>query len=365
MIRLWQVAGLVVLLALGVEVGSQLIEWLRPEVEDVSFDYAPYRMLRMKSAPFELNREGFRAKELDTYRGKFLVEFLGGSVCLGVGTHPGKPVSEQLEEALHRAGLMQAAVVNLCQGGTASGQELAIFLQYGLPLHPQVVLSFNGANDLLHPRPLGEDPAANLPYHNREMQALFEGHHSWFEHLALKRVSDRIHRNWLSPAMEQRTGETGQVAPHSIFESYLYMTEVTRRLTEAQGGTYALLLQPSLHYAKTWSTEERTQWVGRRPHDAQAATEYAHSLYAQMRTATAVWAARSGGRLLDLTETFASTQGTVYSDSVHFTGETGFQLLEAEVERQGLIQLIEERYREWERSPNEHSSDSRSVAWLR
>src|SRR5262249_49495385 len=138
-------ASTLVLLAVGEGV-SRLAEGLRPSSSEVAFEYAPYRMLKMAHAPWPLNRDGFRARELDTYRNSFLVEFLGGSVCLGVGTDAGATVAERLEQALVRAGLERAQVLNLCQGGATSAQELAIFLEYGLPLSPQVVLSFDGAN---------------------------------------------------------------------------------------------------------------------------------------------------------------------------------------------------------------------------
>jgi len=74
------------LLLLGCEAVARLAEWIHPAAEDLTFEYAPYRMLKMSHAPWQLNRDGFRARELETYRHSCLVEFLGGSVCLGVGT---------------------------------------------------------------------------------------------------------------------------------------------------------------------------------------------------------------------------------------------------------------------------------------
>jgi hypothetical protein len=363
MVRLLTILACIALLLGLAEGTAQLLETIRPEVESVSFDYAPYRMLRMTSAPFPLNRDGFRAAELDTYRGAFLVEFLGGSVCLGVGTNPGKPLTEQLEEALHRVGMTKAKVVNLCQGGAASAQELAIFLQYGLPMRPQVVLSFNGANDLLHPRPLGEDDHPNLPYRNREMQSLFEGHHSWPEHLALKRIGDRLGRR-LSLAITV-PGIPAPVPSSSILESYFYVTEVIRALAEGQGGAYGLILQPALHYAKPLSSQEQLQWAERRPRDAGVAAEYARGLFLQARASAAEWSGRSGARLFDLTETFAQTPETVYSDSVHFTGATGFRMLEQELERQGIVAWIEQRYRAWEEQPPAKQVENGGLAWRR
>ncbi|MEO8097086.1 MAG: hypothetical protein ABI811_05250 [Acidobacteriota bacterium] len=352
-------------LLLGLAEGcARLAEALRPAQEDVGLDYAPYRMQRMIRAPWTLNRDGFRAAELESYRGKFLVEFLGGSVCLGVGTNPGKPLPQRLEEALHAAGLANAAVINLCQGGVASAQELAIFVQYGLPLKPQVVLSFDGANDLLHPRPLGEDGDANLPYQDREMKARFDGHHGWFEHFAVKRVADRVAQRLPMP-VRTFAALGPDVAPASIIESYLYVSDVIRTLTEAQQGLYALLLQPTLHYAKPMSVAERSGWTGRRSDDAEVASGYAAGLFEQTRTALTAWSEKNHAPVYDLTHTFRETPGTVYSDSVHFTGETGFRMLEEELERQGIVARITSRYRDWETEQSGLHPISRTLAWQR
>jgi len=330
---------LLVALAEGV---ARIVEWVHPPAEDLSFDYAPYRMLKMNRAPWPLNREGFRARELDTYRNTFLIEFLGGSVCMGIGTNPGRTVPERLEDALHQAGLGRAAVLNLCQAGATSAQELAIFLQYGLPRSPQVVLSFDGANDLMHPRPIGDDDAANLPYRNREMQALFDDHHSWVAHLALARVAGRI------AARRVTTAVSPAVATDSILHSYLYSLDVVRTLTRAKGGWYAVVFQPTLHYQKPWSAEERSMWKQRRPVDGEPVSKYTADLYEKTRVALADWSKETGANVFDLSESFAATPDTVYSDSVHFTGETGYAKLSAELARQGWMDQIKARYREWE-----------------
>lgn len=349
----WIAINTLALAALA-EGASRLVEWLRPPSHDLVFDYAPYRMLRMSKAPWPLNREGFRAQELDSYRGSFLVEFLGGSVCLGVGTNTGPALPERLEAALHAAGLERARVLNLCQGGAPSAQELAIFLEYGLPLAPQVVLSFNGANDLMHPRPIGDDDAPNLPYRHREMRAVFEGRHTALAHLALSRLAGRAARRILP----DHPGGGDAVPPEAILNSYLYVTEVTRTLTESQGGFYAVLLQPTLHYAKPWSQQEAAMWRQRRPRDADQVSAYAARLFEQARAALAAWSEETGGRWYDLTRVFESTPQTVYSDSVHFTGETGYRMLAEELNRQGWIEEIARRYHAWQqREPlKEHSS---------
>ncbi|MEQ1884608.1 MAG: hypothetical protein ABL967_06060 [Bryobacteraceae bacterium] len=343
-----------VLLLLGLAEGSAtVLEKLRPRDAELAFDYAPYRMLRMSHAPWPLNRDGFRARELETYRDHFVVEFLGGSVCLGVGTNTGPTVADHLQYALDRLGLSRAQVLNLCQGGATSAQELAIFVQYGLPIKPQVVLSLNGANDLLHPRPVGSDDAPNLPYRDREMRASFDGHHSVLSHLALVRLAGRLAaRHPENPAAHP------PVPVNSVLDSYTYMLEVTRQLAESSGATYAVLFQPTLHYRKKWSAGESSMWQQRDPQYGAATSAAVRETYSAADRYLSNWAKATGANWIDLTNTFAGTPGTVYSDSVHFASEGGNLALFDELERRGLVADIEARYRVWERREREHSAGS-------
>jgi hypothetical protein len=325
------------------EGAARVAERIHPGGDAVAFAYSPYRMLKMQRAPWALNRAGFRAQELDTYGNSFLIEFLGGSVCLGVGDRPGETVPERLEHAMHALGLTRARVLNLCQGGATSAQELSILIEYGLPLHPQAVLSFDGANDMLHPRPIGQDAAANLPYENQQLQARVDGRDG-LAHFALARVALRLTTRFRSPLATQQE----PVPTAAILDSYLYHLSLARTLTEANHGLYAVLLQPTLHLDKPWSPEESTLWSAARPRDTAPLSQLIRDRYSQARGAATQWAASNGATLYDLTRVFAKAPEPLYSDSVHFRGPRGYELLFAELQRQGLVTRLRERYREWE-----------------
>lgn len=332
------------LLALALAEGAaRLAERAHPGGDQVSFRYSPYRMLQMDRAPWPLDRDGFRAQELESYRGSFLIEFIGGSVCLGVGDDPGEPIPERIQEALRRAGLARAKVLNLCQGGAASAQELAILVEYGLRLNPDAVLSFDGANDVLHPRPIGEDDAANLPYKNAQLETRVDGGDA-LSHLALARVAFRLAGHFQAPA----PARDEPVAIGTILDSYLYHLGLARTLAQSQHAFYAVLLQPTLHLDKPWSPQELALWSAARPRDGAALTAVIRARYTQTRAALAQWAQAGGTPLYDLTRAFAAVAAPVYSDSVHFRGGLGYATLFEELEEQGLIERLQERYREWE-----------------
>ena len=86
-------------------------------------------------------------------------------------------------------------------------------------------------------------------------------------------------------------------------------------------------------------------WSGRHPRDAVAATNRIRTLYTN---SNARLAGEERLRVFNLTRTFSGTTETIYADSVHFAGERGYQMLLAELERQGLLEQIRRRYRAWE-----------------
>lgn len=250
--------------------------------------------------------------------------------------------------------MSRARVLNLCQGGATSAQELAILVEYGLRLDPQAVLAFDGANDVLHPRPIGEDDGANLPYENAQLEARVDGRDA-LSHLALARMMLRLAAH--APERERGSaGDADAVPIGSIIESYLYHLSLQRELAGSRGGFYAVLLQPTLHLDKPWSREESAMWRKARPRDGAKLTGLIEARYSETRQAVQHWAAKPGAAehgtaLYDLTGAFRTTSERLYSDSVHFRGPRGYQLLFAELERQGLIASLAERYRAWERTP--------------
>jgi hypothetical protein len=148
-----------------------------------------------------------RERPLGISGNTFLIVFVGDAACLK------ENVPEQLEHGLHRAGITRASVLNLCRAGAAAGEKMTAFLEYGLPLGPQVVVSFDGA-----------------PY-------LTPG----IEHLALRRLV--------------RGSSPG---PQSMLNSYLYATEVIRTLTKSQSGWFGVLqpvTRPITDALAYWSAE--------------------------------------------------------------------------------------------------------------
>ena len=203
----------------------------------------------------------------------------------------------------------------------------------------------DGANDVLHPSPVGDDSEANLPYRNAQIEARVDGRDG-LSHLALARVAARIAQRFREPGPAQGV----PVEESAVLDSYLYHLAAVRTLTEANHGLYAIAFQPTLHYSKPWSVEETAMWKKRRPGDARQLTNVIRERYGHAQEAVTEWAEAGGVALYDLSSAFENTSATVYSDSVHFHGPLGYETLFSELARHGLIDRICERYRDWEAS---------------
>ena len=167
--------------------------------------------------------------------------------------------------------------------------------------------------------------------------------------MALARVALRLESRFRAPALSSPSlASQAPVAIESILDSYLYHLSLARSLTEAQHGFYAVLLQPTLHLDKPWSPQESLIWHTAHPRDAASFTLLIHDRYAEARQAAGRWSASNGVTLYDLTRVFSDAPEAVYSDSVHFRGPRGYEMLFAELERQGLITSLRQRYQAWE-----------------
>ena len=89
-------------------------------------------------------------------------------------------------------------------------------------------------------------------------------------------------------------------------------------------------------------------WRRIRPRDAAPLGSVIHMRYALAREQASHWAESSGAHFYDLTRVFADHPETLYSDSVHFRGALGYEMLFAALERQGLIDRLRARYQAWE-----------------
>jgi len=320
-----------------------------PEYPLMAFDYAPYRMMKAVKSPWEINKDGFRAKPFEQYQRdnnkNFRIVFLGGSACLGYGRDTGPPLSTLLEQRLHSLGFLDIEVINLAQGGAVSGQELAILIQYGLKLNPQIVVSFNGANDLMHPAPFGDDEQPNLPYLNQSMRELWHNAKSPLTYIlnttSIGRVIKGLKRRLITAK--------NSVPIEDVVNSYTQTMEVTYRIVSSYGAEHMILLQPIITIDKPLSSEEQKYF--KRKYDTPEKISRCHMLFETSTSLLRSYAERNAGMdFYDLRSAFKKEYDTIYMDSLHFANNKGYPRLLAVLEHDGFINKVIEIYEKWKQN---------------
>jgi len=326
----------------------------KPNAPLLKFDYAPYRMMKTVQAPWPINEAGFRAKPLQSYLARpdesFRIVFLGGSVCAGYGGDTGPVLPDLLQERLHELGLAGTEVINLAQGGAVSAQELAILIQYGLKLQPEIVISFNGVNDLGHPSPIGSDEEPNLPYFDARMREMWQDAKrpsfwsAFYTRTSTGQMPARIYHKLLRAGFFG--GSKKKVVPvDGVVASYVRTMDLTRRLTAAYGIKHVVVLQPVALVKKPMSPEE-LRYV--REFDLLNFQERFQALY--QKSAEALHSLSPDGEFrtfYDLAGAFRDEERTVYLDGTHFVNRIGYPRLLEVLEEQGLIEQISREYRRW------------------
>ena len=113
--------------------------------------------------PFKLNNLGFRSDhpfKKDKKEGVIRVVMLGGSTVFN-GAPLSKSISGYLEQVMNSDG-RNVEVMNFGAVSYASGQELSLLLHTVGDFNPDLVIVYDGGNDIIMPH--GGDPRPGYPY---------------------------------------------------------------------------------------------------------------------------------------------------------------------------------------------------------
>lgn len=212
----------------------------------------------------QLNAEGFRTREIVTPKpaGEVRIFFLGGSTVIG-GYQVETTIPGVVEAHLHANGLPQARTYNFGVLSFVSGQELALFVHRLIDLKPDLVIAYDGGNDLY--QPWVYDPRPGYPFNfvteeeamtalgNREgdaktmaslardsalLQALL-GNTEWFN-----RMEMRLNR--LRGEVDYGSGPWKEAVVNAYVRNLAQMCHFAR----GNGTLFAAYFQPLLAYSK-------------------------------------------------------------------------------------------------------------------
>jgi lysophospholipase L1-like esterase len=110
-----------------------------------------------------LNAEGFRTREIVNPKpaDEVRIFFVGGSTVIG-GYQVEMTIPGVVEAHLHASGLPHARTYNFGVLSFVSGQELALFVHRLIDLKPDLVIAYDGGNDLYEPWVY--DPRPGYPF---------------------------------------------------------------------------------------------------------------------------------------------------------------------------------------------------------
>lgn len=268
---------------------------------------------RFAYEPYLLTRTDERLhREVPAKGGSLRVLMVGGSTAALV---PDALLASELEAALRRP----VEVINLGQGGYILNQERIALLLHGLKLQPDLVITLDGANDLVTASKTGEP---GLTYSNGFIELAVE--RPWVNALfGAVRHSQFV--NCLNKLRERRAERRSHGDERVLGRTVEHVREALESITamsRGKGAAHLAVVQPYL-YLRTSRTAEEEQLASAFAYRGDYMSRGFRALAARLREASAQ---APGRTLLDATGAFDGTSEACFIDEVHLT-EAGNRLL--------------------------------------
>jgi hypothetical protein len=287
------------------------------------------------------NRLGYRGALPAVPKGdEFRVFVLGGStVFLG---RP--PIPELLEEELHEHGYGRARVYNWGVVAASSGMELArVAFEVG-DYAPDLVVMYDGGNDVSTPFIFDPRPGYPLNFVVTEKNPLLAGdlgvYPTWTlfaygSNLARLLFADEFSERLLRlEELRKRVGYGSEDWQEDIVRIYVGNLVKASRIARGYGAEFMAFFQPLIQFKSALSEEELQVkntlldfLTEKRAGDFES---HAHAMRARVRARIA--ALRGDPRVVDLSGVFADSRGWIFTDFIHVTRE-GNERIAAEIYR--------------------------------
>lgn len=332
----------------------------RPYVEFVNkpntiFSAYEFLFVSPENAPNEYsttNEMGFRGAVPPLPKtGEYRIIVLGGSTAFA-GFPLSNSIAGQLESLFHKEGRNDVRVYNWGVPAYISGQELSLLTHTVLDYDPDVVIVYDGANDIYYP--YFGDPRPDYPYLFMEQEARLYGIYSGTSGLPSSayllgksrfltwaltfvpnsRVDPPLDLSVIE-ALRQKTAYGGDLWKTSIAESYI--ANHRRMCAVANGGRFKLVtvLQPTLAFKNPWVGNEQTLWNA-----SPQLLQYFRDQYDHIqRGLTETSSAHPSCYNLDLRSIFANYNQEVFVDALHITNEGNTEVanqIYAEMKKHGI-----------------------------
>ena len=278
----------------------------------------PYTMFGGQMNMAGLNRLGYRGKvpAVPKDGGEFRIFILGGStVFLG-----SPPITVLLEEEFKKNGHPNVRVYNFGVVSSVSGMELSRIVFQMSELEPDLIVMYNGGNDILHP--FSWDPRPGYPfnfivYENNPLLESDVRHYPTFALFAygsniLRSLFPDYFRNTFVPLNQVR--EEAQWGSKQwadkIAKIYVNNLVKAKKISSVFEADFLVFFQPLVYYKNRLSPEEEKFFY---PSQKKFVTYTRTKIFSRIEEVTK----DDRMNIVDLSRIFENTSEWVFEDDIH------------------------------------------------
>lgn len=292
------------------------------------------------TAAININSRGLRAPEGAEQDSRPKIVFLGGSAAFGVGADTDDDtITAILQESFKSHRFLNAGVV-----GFQSGQELTYLITDLIDYQPEVVVAYNGWNDVYDVAYLPERDPNKLGFNstffgfenqlvvNYQSQVSFSDSLSQLVRTSLKKslVLQRLFPSLrtrqsrvIAQTFNNLSSDRQKALLDSIVKTYVNNVRKMAVVSHARGAKFLVVLQPELGQRPNPTLKERERLNAATIHYQ----EFMPRLYREFLNETKPLLTREGIDWIDVNEStmFQTTPETIFADMIH-TNRRGNEL---------------------------------------
>lgn len=262
------------------------------------------------------NQHGYRGKYPAHHKPKdeFRIIVLGGSTVWEGDT----TLSDYLETELKKNALSYASVYNFGVVGANSSMQWITVMNEVIPLQPDMIVFYDGANDMIHP--LHYDPRPGYPfnfliYENNPflmksfpVLTLVAYKSNLFRLLARKYLAEKISK---LTSLRNEVNYQSEAWRNKIAEIYLQNMRNTNRQCRLMNIRFMSFLQPTVYSKQKLSVQEK-KFADVRVEEKEHVNGLVKSINAAVKNDSLL-----SEKFYDLSDVFDGTGESVFRDNVH------------------------------------------------
>ncbi len=297
----------------------------------------PYVMFSALPGPNAFNTYGYRGPmaTMPKHPDEFRIFLLGGStVLLGNPT-----ISALLELEFKNSGKPNVKVYNCGVLSSVSGMELARILYELADLKPDLVMMFNGANDIISPWESDPRPGYPFDFLVVENNPLFEKPVQSYPLYLLTAFGSNLFRYFLHDYFmenffhlnrtRRQNGWKSDPWREKIANTYVSNLVKAAKVSNAFGADFIVFLQPMIYYKQP--LHEKEKYYLQNPGQTEQGN-YARDIRARILTKLEKASNATGLKWVDSTRIYEGLRQKIFADAMH-TAPAGRNIVAQEMHR--------------------------------